>query len=218
MPIPKNYIAPVNISAKERVFKQLQEWIIDGTFAPKEKINDMELSKTLGVSRTPVREALQILNVQGFIEMKPGKETIVTEIRREDILLVIPPSCALHALASEIAVSKVDDNFINELKDINESIKQYIIAKDFFSAIKYDEIFHFKIVKASGNKYIESMVNMLQAHVRRLLFHESIALPIESVVEHNKIIEAFEKRDKHLAAEYTKLNWNWYIDEFNKNA
>lgn len=207
MPVPQDYMAPVNLSAKERIFNQLQEWIIDGTFAPGEKINDMELSKVLGVSRTPVREALQILSVQGFVKMKPGKETVVTQIERDDILLIIPPCCALHALASQIAIDKIDDKFISELRTINENVKNCIINKDFFSAIKYDEAFHFKIVKAAENKYIENLVNMLQAHVRRFLFYETITFSENSVLQHNKIIEAFEKRDEALVKKYTKLNW-----------
>lgn len=214
MPVPQNYMAPVNLSARERTFNQLQEWIIDGTFAPGEKINDMEISKVLGVSRTPVREALQILSVQGFVKMKPGKETVVTQIEQDDILLIIPPCCALHSLASEIAINKVDDNFISELRTINENIKKCIIKKDFFSAIKCDEAFHFKIVKASENKYIENLVNMLQAHVRRFLFHEAIAFSETSVMQHNKIIEAFEKGNKDLVKKYTELNWYNPINKF----
>lgn len=217
MPVPQNYKAPVSLSAKERAFNQLQEWIVDGTFAPGEKINDMELSAVLGVSRTPVREALQILSVQGFVEMKPGKETVVTQVKQEDILLIIPPCSALHVLASEIAMDKIDDSFINELKNINESFKKSIINKDIFLAIKYDETFHLKIVRASENKYIENMVNMLQAHVRRFLFHESIAFSEDSAVQHSKVIEAFQNRDKDLVKKYIKLNWYSPINKFYKN-
>ncbi|MDD3224837.1 MAG: GntR family transcriptional regulator [Clostridium sp.] len=217
MPIPKNYKAPSSSTAKERAFKQLQEWIIDGTFAPGEKINDIELSKVLQVSRTPVREALQILNVQGFVEMKPGKETVVTQINKEDLKLIIPPCSALHVLAAEFAVDNIDDSFIDELKNINENVKQCIVNKDFFSVIKYDEAFHLKIVKASKNKYIENMVNMMQGHVRRFLFYEHIAFSKRSVEEHNKIIEAFENRDKELAKKCVKTNWYRSIDEFYKN-
>ncbi|NMM64000.1 GntR family transcriptional regulator [Clostridium sp. P21] len=218
MPIPKDYLAPVTLSAKEKALKQIQEWIIDGTFAPGERINDTELSKVLGISRTPVREALQILKIQEFVEMKPGKETIVTQIQHEDILLILPPVSVLHALASEIAIDRIDNTFIKGLKEINEVIRRDIINKDFHSAIKHDADFHFKIVKAAENKYIENMVTMMQAHVRRFFFHESLTLSKQCVMEHEKIIEAFQNRDKDLVSKYTKLNWRSSIDEFYKDV
>ena len=72
MPIPQNYSAPVKLSAKDRAYNQIQEWIVDGTLVPNEKINDAQLANALGISRTPVREALQLLALQGLVAMKPG--------------------------------------------------------------------------------------------------------------------------------------------------
>src|SRR5699024_11501521 len=78
MPTPKNFYKLSRTSIKENVFKQLQQRIIDGTFQPGETINDKELADALGVSRTPVREALQLLEVQDFVKMYPGRATQVT--------------------------------------------------------------------------------------------------------------------------------------------
>ena len=60
MPIPTDHAKPLRISAKENAFNQLQQWIIDGTLHPGEKLNDTELAGALGVSRTPIRESLQL--------------------------------------------------------------------------------------------------------------------------------------------------------------
>ena len=67
-------IKPGRISAKSLVLNQLQTWIIEGVLKPNEKINDGELAEALGVSRTPVREALQILELSGLVEMVPGQK------------------------------------------------------------------------------------------------------------------------------------------------
>ena len=77
MPIPTNFAVPGRISAKDRSFSQIQRWIIDGTLQPGEKLNDADLAGALGVSRTPIREALQLLEGQGLVEMHPGKDTRV---------------------------------------------------------------------------------------------------------------------------------------------
>ena len=73
MPIPTDHAKPIRITAKENAFNQLQQWIIDGTLHPGEKLNDTELAEALGVSRTPIRESLQLLEVQGFVKMYPEK-------------------------------------------------------------------------------------------------------------------------------------------------
>lgn len=117
MPIPKNYTPQVRLSAKEKAFHQLQRWIVDGTLEPGEKVTDADLAEALGVSRTPVREALQLLESQGFVEMKPGKETKITLIHPDDALAVYPPLAHLQALAAELAAPLLTEEEIAELKN-----------------------------------------------------------------------------------------------------
>lgn len=83
MPVPHNFSSPVRMSAKERALSQIQRWIIEGTLEPGEKLIDAELAESLGVSRTPIREALQLLEVQGLVSMHPGKETRVMIIEKK---------------------------------------------------------------------------------------------------------------------------------------
>ena len=104
MPIPSEHKKPTRKTAKESAFNQLQQWIIDGTLQPGEKLNDTELAEALGVSRTPIRESLQLLEVQGFVKMYPGKATQVTEVEKESINDLLPPLAALQALSAELAI------------------------------------------------------------------------------------------------------------------
>ena len=126
MPIPKNFSTPNRLSAKERAFKQIQEWIIDGTLQPEEKLNDAELAQALGVSRTPIREALQLLNVQGFVEMHPGVSTQVTAVNKEDISKILPPLAVLQALAAELATPVIEQQTIDSLRHINTDFAQAV--------------------------------------------------------------------------------------------
>lgn len=214
MPIPQNYEKPKRLTAKENAFQQIQQWIIDGTLQPSEKLNDVELAKVLGVSRTPVRESLQLLEVQGFVEMFPGKATQVTEVEKDSIQELLPPLAALQALSAELAIPNLTAETIQLLKETNEQFKAAIEAKEDFQALKIDEKFHQIIGDAANNSYITSIVENLQAHVRRLFFHNSIVLTAQSVEEHEKIIRFMQNADGASASSLMRENWLRAIEEF----
>lgn len=214
MPIPQNYSAPAKISAKERAYNQIQEWIVDGTLLPNEKINDAQLANALGISRTPIREALQLLALQGLVEMKPGVATYVTELEAGAIMKILPPLSVLQALAAETAALMANDADINELKGYNKEFAKALGEKDYFAALKHDEHFHGKIVKICDNSYLESSIEVLQAHVRRLFFKNEIILSAESVHEHDDIIRAIESRDSAKASEIARKNWKRSVDNY----
>lgn len=207
MPIPNNYAAPVYLSAKDRAFQQLQEWIIDGTLQPGEKINDTELAQAIGVSRTPVREALQMLSLQGFVSMKPGVATTVNGVNAQDVEKIMPPLAVLEGLAAELATAKITPEDLAALRVHNRDFAAAIHAGDAFQAMKHDEQFHDLIVKACDNGYIESSISVLQAHMRRLFYLQAIILAEASIGEHERLIAAFEAGDAALAAQYARENW-----------
>jgi DNA-binding GntR family transcriptional regulator len=214
MPIPTNFSSPTRVSAKERAFSQIQEWIIDGTLRPMEKVNDADLAKALGVSRTPIREALQLLNVQGFVEMFPGVGTQVTPVNPEDIGKILPPLGVLQALAAELAAPLINQQTIDLLREINQNFAEAIHKGDYFSALKQDEQFHRIIVELTQNPYISTSVSTLQAHVMRLYYNKTIILKPRSIEEHEAILTAFEQKDKNKAAKIARTNWLRAIDEY----
>lgn len=214
MPIPSNISKPIRKTAKENAFHQLQQWIIDGTLQPGEKLNDKELAEALGVSRTPIRESLQLLEAQGFVKMYPGKATQVTEINKEEINDLLPPLAALQALSAELAIKHLTDEKISLLEKTNQRFAQAVRMKNYFLALKIDEEYHQIIVDSAKNSYIKDIISSLQAHVRRLFFHNSIILTEESIEEHQKIIEALKAKDVEKASKIMKKNWLRAIEEF----
>ncbi|MEK5037837.1 GntR family transcriptional regulator [Sporosarcina sp. FSL K6-3457] len=214
MPIPTDHAKPIRVTAKENAFNQLQQWIIDGTLHAGEKLNDTELAEALGVSRTPIRESLQLLEVQGFVKMFPGKATQVTEVDRNSITELLPPLAALQALSAELAIPHLTDEAIALLESTNDRFAEAVYTKDYFSALKIDEEFHQIVVDIADNSYILSMVESLQAHVRRLFFHNSIVLTEQSIEEHRKIIQLLKERDALTVAATMRDNWLRAIDEF----
>ncbi|MBS4176828.1 GntR family transcriptional regulator [Lederbergia citrea] len=214
MPIPTNHSKPKRKSAKESAFNQLQQWIIDGTLLPGEKLNDTELAEALGVSRTPIRESLQLLEMQGFVKMFPGKATQVTEIEKESITELLPPLAALQALSAELAIPHLTDDVFSLLESTNERFADAVRSKNYFFALKIDEEFHQIIVDTANNAYIQSILASLQAHVRRLFFHNSIILTEKSIDEHNLIIKLMKERNATNVSNIMRENWLRAIDEF----
>lgn len=209
MPIPKSYSSPVRMTAKERVFSQIQRWIIDGTLQPGEKLVDAELAEALGVSRTPVREALQLLEVQGLVEMHPGRDTRVQTVEKDDILKMYATLAALHSLAAETAATHISAEQIEQLKGLNADFSAAIKQGQPYQAMELDEQFHNLIVDASDNAYVASFSASLQIHIRRFKYvflAQPVSATAASAEEHARIIEAFEKKDAALAASVMKQN------------
>lgn len=209
MPIPYNYSTPLRMTAKERALSQIQRWIIDGTLQPDEKLIDAELADALGVSRTPVREALQLLEVQGLVEMHPGKDTRVKSIEKDDILKMYPTLAALHSLAAELAAPLIVPKQIEQLKGLNAQFAEAIGNDQPYQAMECDEQFHNIIVDAADNSYVASFSSSLQIHIRRFKYvflKQRITSTLASVQEHAAIIEAFERRDSEAAAAMMKQN------------
>ncbi|MBB3131626.1 DNA-binding GntR family transcriptional regulator [Paenibacillus rhizosphaerae] len=209
MPIPKSYSSPVRMTAKERALSQIQRWIIDGTLQPGEKLVDAELAEALGVSRTPVREALQLLEVQGLVEMHPGRDTRVQTIEKDDILKMYATLAALHSLAAEAAAAHIPAEQIEQLKGINADFAAAIEQGQPYQAMELDEQFHNLIVDASDNAYVASFSASLQIHIRRFKYvflAQPVSATAASVEEHARIIEAFEEKDRALAASVMKQN------------
>ncbi|WP_144938120.1 GntR family transcriptional regulator [Paenibacillus sp. 32O-W] len=209
MPIPSNFSKPIRLSAKERALSQIQRWIIDGTLQPGEKLMDAELAEALGVSRTPVREALQLLEVQGLVEMHPGKDTRVTAIQKDDILKMYPTLASLHSLAVEQACPHILPEHLEQLREFNRQFAAAIDHGQPYQAMEYDELFHNFLVEMSDNPYISSFSSYLQNHIRRFKYvflQQPEPSTHSSVQEHAGIIEALERKDSDTAAAIMKQN------------
>ncbi|QIW81396.1 GntR family transcriptional regulator [Bacillus tequilensis] len=206
MPIPSNTPKPIRQTAKTIALEQIQKWIVEGILAPGEKINDDELAKALGVSRTPVREALQLLAVQGFVEMSPGKETRISQIEKNDVFKVYPPMAALQSTAAELAIEHIQSSHLEEMAAVNQQMKAAIDRNEIYEALGLDKAFHDVMIDAADNEYIRNFTSVLHMHILRIeyLFFTS---PQNSIEEHEQIIQACKDKDRKKAAELTYSNW-----------
>lgn len=199
-------------SAKERIYDALKRWIIVGRLLPGEKLIDMDIASAFKVSRTPVREALQLLERQKLVILYPGKSTIVTEIDTEDIKKWYIPMMHLQKLAIGLAVENVNENDLEQLTGINFKFEELVKAKaPAIELLDKDKEFHDAILEIGGNSYIIDFCETLWIHIMRLehaYFRRANTLN-DSINHHKDMINALRMRDG-LSAELAMEN-NWRI-------
>ncbi|MED0980415.1 GntR family transcriptional regulator [Bacillus paramycoides] len=218
MPVPQNYKKPGRVSAKSLVLNQLQDWIIEGVLQPDEKINDVELAEALGVSRTPVREALQILELSGLVEMVPGQKTKIASIKLDDVSIIYETMAGLHSIIGKQALQRITETDIQQLSFINADFQQSINEKNSKRALELDIQFHNTITSIAKNPYIEPFLENTQLHVLRLeyLFFQNFVPASQSIEEHHSIIQALQKQDEKQMEQMMSQNWLRPMKEIQK--
>ena len=209
MPIPPRIPPVPQHSSKSYAMELLQRWIIDGTLGDGERISDAAIAEALGISRTPVREALLILETQGFVEMRRGRDTRVRAVQARDLYQLYPPLAALQRAAVRLALPRMTSRILDELREINGRFAESLKEHDVFKAMEHDEEFHDLIVETAENHYITAFVGTLQLHIRRLKYRFfTHALPGDaSVLEHEELIRAFETKDLDRLGTVMEANW-----------
>ena len=146
MPIPSKTESIQTLSVKDRIYNVVCEWIITGVLKSGEKILDSELAQYFDVSRTPVREAIQMLERQKLVKVIPSRGTIVANIEIEDTEKCYRLLAEIQAFAAEEACERISEEQL----------------------LSGDTRFHEIIVKVADNEYVEDFSRILQLHISRI--------------------------------------------------
>ena len=157
MPIPERTQALQRQSAKSVVYQTVCDWIITGVMKPGEKILDSELASYFNVSRTPVREALQLLQNQRLVCVIPGRATVVADLDVEDFEKCYRPLAEIDALAAELACKNLTEPMLEELEQELQASAEANIKGDTPAIITHDTRFHEIIIDAADNEYIAEL-------------------------------------------------------------
>lgn len=209
MPIPEQDMNLTRIPVKQKIYKTLQEWIVKGKMLPGERVNDSELAQFFHVSRTPVREAIQMLAEEKLINVVPSSGTFVSEINMEDMKHVYYLMGKLQGIAVEEFIENMENSQIEILEELNEKFHHAISSKDIEASIEADGNFHRYIAELSGNPYNISFTDQLLIHCIRNEYRcfESGDFPEQSYDFHNRIIKALRDKNLILAKELLEENW-----------
>lgn len=186
---------------RELVFESLREAIINGDLKPGERLMEIQLAEELGVSRTPVREAIRKLELEGLVLMIPRKGAYVAKISMKDIAEVFEIRGALEGLAAGLAAERITDEELDDLERILVKIAESTDKDDVQAVIELDTVFHEKLYRASRNERLFQLVNNLREQIQRFR-KTSLSQPGRlkfALEEHKKIVEAVALRDVELA-------------------
>lgn len=193
---------------RDVVFNTLREAILKGELEPGERLMEIALAQKLGVSRTPIREAIRKLELEGLVVMAPRKGAEVAEITLKDLRDVLEVRKNLEELAVELACKKATEADIEEMKAAHEEFIKTLSQKDLTVIAEADVKFHDVIYKITGNKRLIQILNNLreQMYRYRLEYIKDEKKRMIVTDEHLQIIEAIEGKNVDSAKNYIQVH------------
>ena len=193
---------------RDVVFNTLRRAILTGQLKPGERLMEVHLANRLGVSRTPIREAIRKLELEGLVIMIPRRGAEVARITEKSLKDVLEVRRALDALSVELACDRITEEDMKRLLQACQDFEKAAKGKDASVIAKADVALHDIIVEATGNQRLAQLVNNLSEQMYRYRF---VYIKEESkhdmlVAEHREIYESIASRDKERAARAAKLH------------
>jgi DNA-binding GntR family transcriptional regulator len=207
MPLPQ-FKAPLSRTlARDEAYKSLRAWIVEGTLQPAEILRDQEIAQSLGVSRTPVREALRRLEDEGFVETALNRWTRVAPLDLRKAIEMYSVIEALEVLAMQTA--QFTAQHFTDLNEANDAMRKAIQRKDAAAALRADEAFHGVWITRSQNSELWLLLGQLKTKLRRveLAYWDRATHRDESFNEHRAIIQALQDGSRRGAIAALKQNW-----------
>ena len=183
---------------RDVVFNTLRDAILTGKLVPGERLMETQLAEKLGVSRTPVREALRMLELENLVELVPRKGAQVLDMSEKDIVNILEVRSALEGLATSVACKKMSKEDLQQLKNMEVDFEKAVAENDVEHFVDIDEDFHDLIFAATENdKLINIFRNLrIQLYRYRMAQAKNNETSMSTIVAHHRsIIRAIENHD-----------------------
>lgn len=187
---------------RDVVFNTLRQAILTGELKPGERLMEIHLANKLGVSRTPIREAIRKLELEGLVTMIPRRGAEVAQITEKSLQDVLEVRRSMDALCAELACERISDEDILELEKACEAFESAIGTGNIREIAAADVALHDIIVRATGNTRLVQLVNNLAEQMYRYRFEyiKDFSMHGRLVEEHRIIYESIKSKDKKNAA------------------
>lgn len=194
---------------REEAYLKLRNWIVEGTLEPGLQLRDKELAEKMGVSRTPIREALLRLEDEGLVKTSPNRSTLVCSIDSHNALHLYSIVIALEQLALKQSFESITALHIQEMSQANERLLQALKKSDRLAALEADRDFHSVCIQLSQNKELEKILSGVKYKLKRLdlYYFEKVKNTSLSYEEHLEIIAALKRKDLPAALSAVERNW-----------
>ena len=188
---------------RDVVFNTLRQAILKGELAPGERLMEIQLAERLGVSRTPIREAIRKLELEGLVLMIPRKGAEVAKISEKSLRDVLEVRRSLEELAIELACQRMLPDAVEELEQRQEEFKHAVLNGNPMEIAETDEAYHDVIYKGTCNDRLIQMINNLreQMYRYRLEYIQDEDKRQILLLEHDHILEAVRRRKVEEAKE-----------------
>lgn len=193
---------------RDVVFKKLRKAILTGELKPGERLMEIHLADKLGVSRTPIREAIRKLELEGLVIMIPRRGAVVAEITEKSLKDVLEVRRALDMLSAELACERITDSDKVLLKKACTEFEEAVKGGDLRIIAQKDVALHNIIVGATGNERLQQLLNNLSEQMYRYRFEyiKDSSQHKNLLQEHQEIYESIVNCDKKRAAEAAKIH------------
>ena len=187
---------------RDMVFDVLMSAIMQGQLSPGERLLEVQLADEMGVSRTPVREAIRRLELEGFVVMVPRKGAYVAGLSINDVEEVYEIRTVLETLAVRLAAQRMQPNDYEQLEELSEKMCATWQEGNVDNWVSLDASFHELLYKFSRNERLVSMMGniMEQLSRYRIISLANVEVRQNSLSEHQELIEALKNRDSEAAA------------------
>jgi len=192
---------------------RIRDMIIEGVLAPGSRIHEGQLGAALGISRTPLREALKFLASEGLIQLVPGRGAVVRKLTPRDVQNMLTVLVALETLAGRLACAVASDGQIADVRKLHDEMMEFYRTGNRLEYYKLNQAIHAAIATMSDNDFLASSHESIQSRLRRIRYigNGDPSKWRAAVAEHEEIIDALERRDAdRLSAVLTRhLDETW---------
>ena len=197
-----------HLTLREVILENIRDAIVSGNLKAGCRVSEPELAERYGISRTPIREAFRQLEAEGYLTVIPRRGAVVSEFSPKDVEEFYAIKSIMEGYAARQACERLSAKDLDKLQTINNKLGELARAGDIKHFFKIHSDFHELFIKAADNEKLHELIAGLVTKFQRLRF-TSLSLPgrmIISVQEHEKIIEAFRKKDANLAESLVRQN------------
>lgn len=181
----------------DEVATRLRDRIVEGALAPGARVNESQLGQELGVSRTPMREALKTLAGEGLVELSPGRGAVVRRLGAADVFSMLELLAELEAMAGRLACARASPDGVAGVAALHAAMLARFAAGDRLSYFKLNQRIHSSIVALAGNPALAETHGALQARLKRIRYIGNHAPEKwrDAVAEHEEMVAALTARD-----------------------
>lgn len=184
-------------SLHDEVVDRMRDMVIEGRLQAGTRINESELCRRLGVSRTPVREAIKTLASEGLIDLVRNKGAIVRRVVGDEVADMMEAVELIECYAATVGVDRASDREIAVIVDMHKRMREHFKARQRLAYYKLNQAIHAAIVALTHNETMIATHEMLQMRLRRIRYlgHDGRTNWSGAMREHEAIIKALKKRD-----------------------